>query len=89
MLANFIQKASRMSGGFNSTIMSISCSQHSFTEHYSTLTLLGDGDADENKTNYLKGSYLPTSVCELKKRKETDETNNPLESICCWSLTPQ
>ena len=31
-LANLIQKVSRMSGGFNSTIMFISCSQPSFIQ---------------------------------------------------------
>ena len=31
-LANLIQKTSRMSGDLNSTIMSISCSQHSFIQ---------------------------------------------------------
>ena len=54
---------------------------HSFNKYLATSTLLGDGDADENKTNNVKGAYLPVWVCELQSRG-----NKQIKQVTHWKV---
>ena len=42
---------------------------YSFNKHLSISTLLGDGDADENKSNYLKEAYLPHEFVNYREEE--------------------
>ena len=72
--ANLTQKASGMSGGFNSTIMSVSWSQHSFIQQAFNNITSSRRWRCRWEQDQLSERSLPScvSVWILEKRKETD-----------------